>query len=268
MWACPHCRLALQTGKDGKSLVCPNRHAFDRAREGYVNLLPANRKRSREPGDAPSMLAARRRVHRANAYLPLAEALLAQLAELETGGVILDVGCGEGYYCGAMTSAMPASRVYGIDISRAAVRLAAKDQRAASFAVASSFQLPIVDASLDVVVRIFAPSDDAEVLRVLRPGQYYLEVTPASGHLGQLRERLYATTREHTPARKQVAGMCLRQQRRLDYRLAPSRELLADIVSMTPFAHRGHREKREALLKSGLDSVDMAFTLSLFQLTR
>jgi 23S rRNA (guanine745-N1)-methyltransferase len=214
------------------------------------------------------MLAARRRVHQANAYLPLANALVDQLAELETGGVILDIGCGEGYYCGAMASAIPASKLYGIDISRAAVRLAAKGQRAASFAVASAFQLPVVDACVDVVVRVFAPSDDDEVARVLKSGQYYLEVTPALGHLGQLRERLYTRAREHAPAREQIAGMCLLQQRRLDYPLALSPELLADIISMTPFAHRGHREKREDLLKSGLDCVNMAFTLSLFQLER
>ena len=265
MWACPHCRLALRVVPGEKSLACANRHAFDLAREGYVNLLPANRKRSREPGDSPAMLAARRRVHQAGAYRPLADALVDQLAGLETAGPVLDLGCGEGYYCSVMAGAVAASRLYGVDISRAAVRLAAKNQREASFAVASAYQLPILDASLDVVVRVFAPSDDDEVRRVLKPGRFYLELAPAPGHLRQLRQGLYDSPREHPPAREKIAGMCLRGKRYLDYRLPLSPGLLADIVSMTPFAHRGHREKREQLLGSGLDSVDMAFSLSLFQ---
>ena len=146
------------------------------------------------------------------------------------------------------------------------MRLAAKSQRTASFAVASAYQLPLLDASLDLVVRIFAPSEDEEVRRVLKPGGYYLELAPAPGHLRQLREQLYDRPREHAPARVDITGMCLRRRRHLAYRLPLNPELLGDIVAMTPFAHRGHREKREKLLASGLAAVDMAFSLCLFQL--
>lgn len=265
MWSCPHCRQVLQQTPGGKTLVCENGHSFDRAREGYVNLLPANRKRSREPGDDPRMIDARRRVHESGAYQRLADALVEQLTSLLVGGAILDLGCGEGYYSAAMASALPGARVCGIDISRAAVRLAARRHSVVSFAVASAYQIPLPDASLDAVVRIFAPSDDAEVIRVLRPGQYYLEISPAPGHLWQLRERLYDKPRAHPEARVPIAGMQVLRQQVLEYELPLSPALLDDIIGMTPYAHRGHREKRESLRRDRLKALTMAFSLHLYR---
>ena len=266
MWACPHCRQALCLLPDGSGWVCTNKHQFDCAKEGYVNLLPSNRKRSAEPGDNPRMIAARHRVHAANVYLPLAQGLQEQLAELDNVSAILDLGCGEGYYCGAVSAAQPAARVCGIDISRAAVRLAAKAHKGAGFAVASAFDLPLLDASQDAVLRVFAPSDDAQMMRVLRPGGHYLEVTPAPRHLWELRQSLYGKPREHEPARSAIEGMQLQRQGEIDYQLELEREMLADLISMTPYGYRGHREKREALLRQGELRVTMAFSLNLFQL--
>ncbi len=265
MWACPHCRHALHASTDGATFACVNRHSFDRASEGYVNLLPPNRKRTREPGDNPLMVAARRRVHDSNVYRPLADALVGELTDLPVAGAVLDLGCGEGYYCDALSRAMPASRLLGIDISRPAVRMAAKRVRAANFAVASAYQLPLLDASLEAIVRVFAPSDDAEVTRVLKPGQFYLEVCPAPRHLWQVRARLYDTPREHATARMDIAGLQLLRQHSVQYEVVPDPALLADIISMTPFAHRGHREKRDSLREATLPKVTLAFSLHLFQ---
>lgn len=264
MWACPHCQQALCLLPDQSGWVCTNQHQFDRAKEGYVNLLPSNRKRSAEPGDNPAMIAARHRVHAADVYLPLARAIQEQLAGLDTVTDILDLGCGEGYYSGAISDSQPAARLYGVDISKAAVRLAAKACKSVEFAVASAFQLPLPDASLDLVLRVFAPSDDAQVQRVLRPGGHYLEVTPAPRHLWELRESLYGKPQEHEPARSAIEGMQLQGQSDIDYQLELGQGLLKDLISMTPYAYRGHREKREALLRQGDLTVTMAFSLSLF----
>jgi 23S rRNA (guanine745-N1)-methyltransferase len=265
MWVCPHCRSALRASPDGLALACAGGHAFDRAREGYVNLLLPHRKRARNPGDDALMVAARRRVHSAAAYRPLADAVAQQIAGLQATGPILDLGCGEGYYTNAIASAVPACSLYGIDISRAAVRLAARGCRAAEFAVASAYRLPLPGASFDAIVRVFAPSDDKEVNRVLRPGRFYLEVSPAPGHLVELRERLYDSTREHVSAREHIAGMRLLRRSSLRYQFALGPLQLADIIAMTPFAYRGHREKRDNLRDSGLPGVTMAFSLHLFQ---
>jgi 23S rRNA (guanine745-N1)-methyltransferase len=214
------------------------------------------------------MVAARRRVHEAHAYRPLAAALvgeLADLADLADGGTLLDLGCGEGYYCGAIARAFPAARLYGIDISRAAVRLAARGLKTADFAVASAYQLPLPDSSLDAVIRVFAPCDEAEVTRVLKPGGIYLEVCPAPRHLWQLRAALYDTPREHDPARVEIAGLQFMRQLGVQYELETGDSLRADIVSMTPFAHRGHREKRNRLGEVAPPSVTMAFSLQRYR---
>lgn len=265
MWVCPHCRLPLLASPGAAALACANRHSFDRAREGYCNLLPAHHKRTPNPGDDPRMVAARRRVHGADAYRPLADALVSELAVLAPAGAILDLGCGEGYYCKALAAGLPGCSLYGVDISRAAVRLAARACREADFAVASAYRLPLADDSLGAIVRVFAPSDDREVVRTLRPGGYYLEVSPAPGHLREVRERLYATPREHAVPRCAISGLEPLGQRALQYRLAVDTALLADIVGMSPFAWRGHRERRDSLLEDAPPAVTLAFSLSLFQ---
>lgn len=265
MWTCPHCRLALLASADGAALACASGHTFDRAREGYVHLLPANRKRSAEPGDNPLMVAARRRVHDAGTYQPLADALVATLSGLPVGAGILDLGCGEGYYTDALVRAFAGSPVCAVDISRAAVRLAAKRCAAAEFAVASAYQLPLPDASLDVVVRVFAPSDDAEVVRVLKSGGCYLEIVPAPRHLWQLRATLYDNPRENAAPRSALSGMQLISQQSVQYEVTPDPGLLMDIVAMTPFAYRGHREKRKRLEGATLPALNMDFSLRLFE---
>ena len=267
MWVCPHCKLTLQASPDNAVLACANGHSFDRAREGYVNLLPPNRRGSRQPGDNPQMVAARRRVHDAQLYKPLADAVVAELLEHAPVGEVLELGCGEGYYCDALALAGGGCEVLGVDISRAAVRLAARRCKAGRFAVASAYDLPLPDASVAAVVRVFAPSDDAEVVRILRPGGFYLEVSPGPRHLWQLRALLYDRARENTPARLDVGGLQLCSRQSVEYVLDLTREQLLDVVAMTPFAHRGHREKRAELQISELTAMDMSFALHLFQRT-
>ena len=190
MWACPHCKEPLELLAADSAWCCSNGHRFDRAREGYVNLLAANRKGSKQPGDGAEMIAARRRVHEAGIYAPLVEGMTELLGADQAPTAVLELGCGEGYYCGAVGRLYPSARVQGIDISRAAVRRAAKGHPGVSFAVASNFALPLPDARQDLVLRIFAPSDAAELLRVLAPGGRYLQVGPAPAHMWELRQAL------------------------------------------------------------------------------
>jgi len=265
VWTSPLCREGLILGESGKSWRCENNHHFDRAREGYVNLLPANQKRSSDPGDNAEMIAARRRIHTAEIYRPLADAIQARVAGLDNITRILDLGCGEGYYSGVLQQAVPTAQLCAVDISKPAVRLAAKNYSSVNFAVASTFALPLPAGSQDLLLRIFAPADDSEIQRVLREKGAYLEVTPAPGHLWVLREALYDTPRAHADARQKIEGMSLLGSSTVDFEVELDQELLGSLVAMTPFAHRGHREKRERLLARGQLTVQMAFSLNLFQ---
>ena len=265
MWNCPHCREKLAPD-EGRSLACVSGHRFDLAREGYVNLLPANRKRSRAPGDNVEMIAARARIHDADLYRPLATALVEQLRARTTGSATaLDLGCGEGYYSHALLQAFPDLRLYGIDISKGAVRLAARRCRAGHFAVASAFDVPLADASLDLLVSIFAPTDDAELQRLLGPGGLYLKVAPAPRHLWELRCLLYDEPRLHPEEMDCPPGFVMLETRELEYPLTLDAALLGDLVAMTPFAHRGKRAHRRRLEQLEALSLQMAFSLGVMR---
>ena len=125
VWMCPHCTQPLEACESG--LFCVNGHRFDRAREGYVNLLPVQHKRSKHPGDNAEMVRGRRALHQAQLYRPLAEALCDLVATCTDVSTLLDIGCGEGYYDGMLSARLSDLSVYGVDIAKTAVRLAARD---------------------------------------------------------------------------------------------------------------------------------------------
>lgn len=267
MWSCPVCRLALQEPQSNgrkTSLVCPAGHCYDIAREGYVNLLLANRKNSQEPGDSKEMIAARARVHSAGLYQPLASALQEQLGLLNTvPSRVLDLGCGEGFYSAAIQQALPDARVCGIDIAKPAVRLAAKKYSDVAFAVASAFDVPLPDSSVDLVVSVFAPLDQTEVMRLLSPGGVYLKITPAPRHLWELRCLLYDEAKPHDVESQLREGFELINARELAYTLQLTGETLRDLTAMTPYAHRGQRERRHKLEELEELDLQMCFDISV-----
>ena len=194
LFVCPHCASPLR--REASAYTCPNGHSFDIAKEGYVHLLPANRKHSKSPGDDRGMVAARNQFLSKGYYAPLRDALCA-LALEHTGQQIsvLDSGCGEGYYTAglhaALTGAGRSVALAGIDLSKPSVRLAAKRVPEGEFAVASAYRLPVADHSVDLLLNCFSPLALEEFRRVLRPGGAFLYVVPAARHLWQLKQVLY-----------------------------------------------------------------------------
>ncbi|MEP5569590.1 MAG: putative RNA methyltransferase [Halioglobus sp.] len=263
-WICPNCRKPLS--QDGNSLLCEAGHCFDLAKEGYVNLLPASRKRSKDPGDNREMVAARRRVHDAQLYRPLAEKLSTWIHTLaDNQGPVLDLGCGEGYYTGVLNREAGSTSIYGIDIAKPAVRLAAKAIPGVCFAVASSFDIPLADGSVDVAFSVFAPTDPEELARVIRPGGYYLDVSPAPLHLWQLRELLYENPRHHDQLVRNLPSFEPVDTQQLEFTLQLADTQLRDLIAMTPYAYGGRREHKQKLTQ--LDSLELqvAFSLNLYR---
>ena len=173
LFICPVCAAALQ--REERRYICPAGHSFDRAKEGYCNLLPVNRKHSKAPGDDKAMAAARSVFLGKGYYAPLREALCA-LAVSMTGEAptVLDAGCGEGYYTDgiyrALQDAGKAPQMAGTDISKFILRRAAKRVRDIEFAVASSYRLPMAAESADLIINCFSPMAAEEFRRVLRSG--------------------------------------------------------------------------------------------------
>ena len=121
LFRCPLCGTPLE--REETRWLCPNRHSFDRAAAGYVHLLPANKKHSKDPGDDKAMVAARSAFLDKGYYAPLRDSLckvILQHTERRSAPVILDSGCGEGYYTAGLfqglTEAGLAPRIAGVDL--------------------------------------------------------------------------------------------------------------------------------------------------------
>lgn len=232
LFICPLCSLPLIQNAQG--LNCENRHQFDRAKEGYFNLLPVQQKNSREPGDAKQQLESRRTFLSAGYFSPLLEELK-KLINPEARS-ILDIGCGEGYFTRGLGQHCAGSDIYGIDISKVGIRLASKKDIRSAYAVASSYSLPFADRSMEVLVRIYAPSKDEELARVVTPDGTLIIVTPGEKHLIGLRKTIYKDVRPYqTP--KTPKGFSEICQSRVSFGLdVASGEPSNALLDMTPFA--------------------------------
>ncbi|GGY69385.1 23S rRNA (guanine(745)-N(1))-methyltransferase [Cellvibrio zantedeschiae] len=258
---CPLCSQFLIVNEQG--LACANRHQFDRAKEGYFNLLPVHHKNSREPGDAKQQLAARRAFLTAGYFAPL----LNELKKIidPNSGSLLDIGCGEGYFTRGLAEHCKHADIYGIDIAKAGIRLAAKNRPSqTTYVVASSHLLPLADTSMDVIVRIYAPSKDEELFRVLKPDGKLFIVTPGDRHLIELRKRIYKEIKPH-PQPKVPHGFKDLSHIEVSFPLSvPAGELTNALLEMTPFAWKLSSDLQVKLAGEGL--VDLAhFQISTYE---
>lgn len=263
---CPLCHELLVENIQG--LACANRHQFDRAREGYFHLLPVQYKGSREPGDGKLQLQARRLFLRAEFFAPLKHKLQSLLSE--NTSQLLDIGCGEGYFTAAFADVLPNANIYGLDISKTGIKLAAKSvgkeavNKKTIYTVASSVDLPFVDASMDVITRIYAPSKDEELQRVLKPAGLLIIVTPGEHHLLALRQRIYTEIRPH-PAPEAPKGFTAVAGHEVQGELnLPAGEYTEALLAMTPFAWRITSALREQLITEGLVDA-LHFNVNVYQ---
>jgi 23S rRNA (guanine745-N1)-methyltransferase len=265
---CPLCALPLSArpfsnSKSTQGLACFNRHQFDRAKEGYFNLLPVHYKNSREPGDAKQQLIARREFLAAGYFLPLVDAL--KKITHSDAESLLDIGCGEGYFTRLLHEHCANADVYGLDISKAGVRLAAKRElQKLTYMVASSHSLPLGDASMDVITRIYAPSKDEELFRVLKPRGQLIIVTPGEKHLLGLRQKIYQTIKPH-PKPVTPQGFKELKQDLVCFSLSvPPGDLTASLLAMTPFVWKLSPELLRTYIEEGM--VDQAhFQISVYE---
>lgn len=256
--ACPVCHAPLSRDADGSRLSCADGHSFDRARQGYWNLLLAQRKRSRDPGDSQEMVKARSRFLDAGHYRPIADQvnrlLIDQLQGMDAPR-LLDLGCGEGYYTAAMETALQQAGIdaelCGIDISKHAIKQACKRSRAIEWLVATGADLPLAEGSLDALTLMFSRVMPEPMARVIKPGGLLLVVWPGPEHLLELRQAIYARIKDHQqdPNALLASHFIAEAETRLEFNFSvDNRQSLADLLTMTPHGQRIRAEKREAIL--------------------
>lgn len=189
-FCCPVCGEALENHE--KFLKCLNGHSFDKAKSGYTNLLLSNRMNSAVPGDNKLMVSARRDFLNKGYYSALADRLCETVKKYIPTGILLDAGCGEGYYTEKVASSVGnAVHVIGIDISKFACDAAAKRHSDAEIAAASVFHIPVADEKCDGIMTLFTPFCREEFFRVLKSGGILISVIPSERHLWEFKQAVY-----------------------------------------------------------------------------
>ncbi|KAA1171052.1 methyltransferase domain-containing protein [Marinobacter salinexigens] len=246
--------------RTGNSWKCTSGHSFDVARQGYVHLLPVQKKRSKDPGDSKDMVAARQRFLSEGHYRPIADAVSTCVTAQFSGEVLscLDAGCGEGYYLRALAGSCAPEQhlsVLGLDISKWAVQAAARQERCFGYVVGSNANLPVQSDSVDRLMCMFGFPVYAEFARVLRHGGRLIQVDTGPDHLRELREIIYPEIKapRHQDA-KAPEGFRTLSTDVIRYELSlNSKDEIADLLAMTPHLYRANAEGRARA--EGLNSI-------------
>lgn len=257
---CPHCRSSFQLTGDGRAVRCSNGHAFDLARQGYLNLQAGRPPRN---ADTAAMVAARDRFLSGGHYRPILERLLELVGDQAVAAPrVLEVGAGTGYYLAGLLNGLPGSRGVALDVSVAATRRAARAHPQLGAVVADVWQpLPVGDACCDLVVDVFAPRNAAEFRRVVtgppttaEPPGMLVVVTPEPDHLAQLREHLGLL--EIQPDKQDQLHETLgrsfarQSQERVAFELILDAAALHDLVAMGPNAFHSDEEQLQRSLEA------------------
>ena len=270
VWRCPICAASMQ--HEEHSLHCLNGHCFDLAKSGYVNLLPVQQKHTKQPGDNLQMVRARRDFLQAGYYQPFQQALCAMVVQaMPQQGILLDAGCGDGYYTKAVTEALQAAgkavHVYGVDISKYAVDLAAKQEKAATFAVGSVFHLPVSDHCCDGIFSLFAPYAGTEFQRVLKKHGTMILGIPGAKHLIGLKRAIYETPYENVEKPYDLEGISLVGKQTVTGTIfLPNPTAIQNLFAMTPYYYKTGQKEQERL--AALETLETEISFELLQYQR
>lgn len=242
---CPICAQPLT--RQENTCRCDAGHCFDVARQGYVNLLPVQQKRSLNPGDTRQQVLARRTFLDGGFYSPIVEAVCQLLRQQSAFGPVLDAGCGEGYYSTRIARSLGAE-LTGLDISKEAVRCAAGRYKDAMWLCASAAHLPVADGSVGLVTSLFALTMPEEFKRVLKPGGGFLQVLAAPDHLLGLKSVIYPEL-SHKPkdSTPHVPGFSLIESRPVRFTFTVEDAQVQNLLSMTPHVYRIGKEGAQRL---------------------
>lgn len=265
---CPVCKQPLHL--NNISMLCPNKHCYDIAAGGYVNLLLANQKKSASPGDNKQMVLARQAFLSKGYYLPLANAISNMVSQaLPNNGAVLDLGCSEGYYTHLLSANLYARQIkaglFGLDISKDAIKQACKTPSDIQFMVASAFDLPFKSNSLDMVLSVFAPYAVSELARVLKPNASALLVVPGKQHLDGIKKVVYDAPRFEEEKPVQLLGFELKKVQKLVLEVELScPDDIANLFKMTPYYYKSPLQGKEKLLSQKTLSTTLDIALMLF----
>jgi 23S rRNA (guanine745-N1)-methyltransferase len=271
LFRCPACHEELE--RTEHAYVCKNSHSFDIARQGYVHLLMPNKMHSKIPGDTKQMVDSRRDFLNLGCYDIFADELCALVGKYTECGagkiespVILDAGCGEGYYTSRIKKAVENAHVSGFDISKFAVKAAAGSYKNIEFAVASIFDIPVADGSCDCVVNVFAPIVEGEFLRVLKKGGVLIIAVPGERHLFEMKEILYENPYENEEKDTDYEGFEFLERVPVKGRIElNNNKSVWDLFAMTPYYWKTDVDGGERLRRTEHLSTEIHFDFLIYR---
>lgn len=249
---CPVCGGALF--REGGSLKCENGHSFDFAKEGYVNLLLGSRSTQRM-GDSRESAAARRAFLEKGYYSCLKEAITPLMR-----GTVLDICCGEGYY----DDAPDGCTLYGFDLSKTMVRLAAKRKNGGRYFVANLAKIPVFDMSIDTAIHLFAPFNAQEFARVLKTDGRLYSVTPGREHLIEIKQAVYDNPYFNEEKTAECSCLSAVGSRRVKTKVTVDGDDLHTLFAMTPYYYRTSESDRKKLNNYDKMDVTLDFVITEF----
>ena len=262
---CPVCE-GLLSRQEGR-YTCPEHHSFDIARQGYVNLLTVQRRHSAHPGDTREQVLSRREFLEGGFYAPIADALIAAAKKYGASGPILDVGCGEGYYCTRLADAMGAE-LTGLDISKDAVRYAAGKYKKAQWLCATAAQIPVADGSAGLVTSLFAVTLPEEFRRVLKENGFLFQVLAAQDHLLELKKVIYDQLifrdKDTVP---ELPGFSLAESIPIRFSFTVEGQQVQNLFAMTPHLFRVGKAGAERLRHTERLTDTASCVLNVFRRT-
>ena len=268
-YICPLCHKALKLIE--KTFKCENNHSFDKAKQGYVNLLPVQYKHSKAPGDNKAMVEARRAFLDKGFYQLLVDKMRELHAKYDIAGSnLLDAGCGEGFYTHQHKvqggNEENSNTVYGVDIAKEAIKIAAKRYKNCHFSVGTLSKLSFESNFFSWVTSVYAPILEEEFTRVLKDKGYLLTVTPAENHLFELKSLIYTQANTHDTSNPMVKNLTLVEEHRLTYPMhfEQSEDVLS-LLAMTPFAFKAGNDVLEKIKSIDKFSCQADFILRLYQ---
>ena len=262
---CPICEKPLC--RQDRSLVCPENHSFDIARQGYVNLLTVQRRHSAHPGDTREQVLSRRAFLEGGFYAPIADALIAAAEKYGARGPILDVGCGEGYYCTRLAGAMGVP-LTGLDISKDAVRYAAGKYKDAQWLCATAAQIPVESGGAGLLTSLFAITLPEEFHRILEENGLFFQVLAAQDHLLGLKKIIYdELIFREKDTEPQIPGFALLESIPVRFSFTVEGQQVQNLFAMTPHLFRVGKAGAERLRSTQSLTDTASCVLNVFRRT-
>lgn len=261
---CPVCGKNLTL--NGKSYVCESHHCFDIAKQGYVNLLTSIHKAGSLIGDNRDMAVSRRHFLEKGYFDALSEALqLFILGHKKATPVITDICCGEGYY-GDYIKKRINCEMYGFDLSKEMVKLAASRKNGCLYFVANLSRIPLKDSCCDFALHLFAPFHEKEFSRILADDGYLISVIPGENHLFELKQALYDTPYKNDEQAPKTESLILSDTIKVTRKIhLCSSEDITALFKMTPYYYHTKRQDKEKLASLSSLDVTTEFVLLIYK---